>query len=145
MFDSIHRHIMAGYAVSIEFTKQGWRQFARLNTSLGIRYIRAFILKRDVAEYIAAHEAASIKLDTGVSGAALRWRRPSAAQEGSGTWLITDVFCTEEAVAFAPVYFWTRVRRGCNLLLVRLITGWRSLTKALAERLVAHEPQISRD
>ena len=53
MFDSIHRHIMAGYAVSIEFTKQGWRQFARLNTSLGIRYIRAFILKRDVAEYIA--------------------------------------------------------------------------------------------
>src|SRR5699024_4833748 len=26
MFDSIHRHIMAGYAVSIDFTKQGWRQ-----------------------------------------------------------------------------------------------------------------------
>ena len=51
MFDSIHRHIMAGYAVSIEFTKQGWRQFARLNASLGTRYIRAFILQRDVAEY----------------------------------------------------------------------------------------------
>ena len=53
-----------------------------------------------------------------------------------GTWLITDVFSTEEAVAFAPVYFWTRVRRGCNLLLVRMITGWRCLTKALSERLV---------
>ena len=53
-----------------------------------------------------------------------------------GTWLITDVFCTEEAVGFAPVYFWTRVRRGCNLLLVRMLTGWRCLTKALAERLV---------
>ena len=64
MFDSIHRHIMAGYAVSIEFTKQGWRQFARLNASLGTRYIRAFILKREVAEYLAAHEAASVKLDT---------------------------------------------------------------------------------
>ena len=64
MFDSIHRPIMAGYAVSIEFTKQGWRQFARLNASLGTRYIRAFILKRDVAEYIAAHEVAGVKLDT---------------------------------------------------------------------------------
>ena len=64
--------------------KQGWRQFARLNASLGTRYIRAFILKRDVAEYIAAHEAAGVKLDTGLPGAALRRRRPSAAQEGPG-------------------------------------------------------------
>ena len=29
MSESIHRHITAGYAVSIEFTKQGRRQFAR--------------------------------------------------------------------------------------------------------------------
>ena len=50
MFAAIHRHIMAGYAVSIDFTRQGWRQFTRLNASLGTRYIRAFILKRDVAE-----------------------------------------------------------------------------------------------
>ena len=64
MFDFIHRCIMAGYTVSIDFTKHGWRQFAKLNTYLGIRYIRAFILKRDVAEYIAAHEAAGVKLDT---------------------------------------------------------------------------------
>ena len=28
------------------------------------------------------------------------------------------MFCTEEAAVFAPVYFWTRVRRGCSLLLV---------------------------
>ena len=136
MFDSIHRHIMAGYAVSIEFTKQGWRQFARLNASLGTRYIRAFILKRDVAEYIAAHEAAGVKLDTECqelhydSGVHLLLRKVQ------GTWLITDMFCTEEAAVFAPVYFWTRVRRGCSLLLVRMITGWRCLTKALAEKLV---------
>ena len=51
MFDFIHRCIMAGYTVPIDFTKHGWRQFAKLNTSLGTRYIRAFILKRDVAEY----------------------------------------------------------------------------------------------
>ena len=136
MFDSIHRHIMAGYAVSIEFTKQGWRQFARLNASLGTRYIRAFILKRDVAEYIAAHEAAGVKLDTECQELRYDGGVHLLLRKVQGTWLITDVFCTEEATAFAPVYFWTRVRRGCNLLLVRLIIGWRSLTKALAERLV---------
>ena len=136
MFDPIHRHIMAGYAVSIEFTKQGWRQFARLNASLGTRYIRAFILKRDVAEYIAAHEAAGVKLDTGCQELRYDGGVHLLLRKVQGTWLITDVFCTEEAVAFVPVYFWTRIRRGCNLLLVRLITGWRSLTKALAERLV---------
>ena len=64
MFDSIHSHIMAGYNVPIDFTKQGWRQFAKLNCTLGSRYLRAFILKRDVAEYIAAHEVAGVKLDT---------------------------------------------------------------------------------
>ena len=136
MFDSIHRHIMAGYAVSIDFTKQGWRQFARLNASLGTRYIRAFILKRDVAEYIAAHEAASIKLDTECQELRYDGGVHLLLRKVQGTWLITDMFCTEEAAVFAPVYFWTRVRWGCNLLLVRLITGWRSLTKTLAERLV---------
>ena len=136
MFDSIHRHIMAGYTVSIEFTKQGWRQFARLNASLGTRYIRAFILKRDVTEYIAAHEAAGIKLDTECQELRYDGGVHLLLRKVQGTWLITDVFCTEEATAFAPVYFWTRIRRDCNLLLVRLIIGWRSLTKALAERLV---------
>ena len=56
MSESIHRFITAGYAVSIDFTKQGRRQFAKVNRSLGRRYIRAFILKRDLAEYQAEIE-----------------------------------------------------------------------------------------
>ena len=67
MSESIHRFITAGYAVSIDFTKQGRRQFAKVNRSLGRRYIRAFILKCDLAEYIAAHEAAGVHLDTSIS------------------------------------------------------------------------------
>ena len=136
MFDSIHRHIMAGYAVSIDFTKQGWRRFARLNASLGTRYIRAFILKRDVAEYIAAHEAAGVKLDTECQELRYDGGVHLLLRKVQGTWLITDMFRTEETVAFAPVYFWVRIRRGCNLPLVRLLTGWRSLTIAVSERLV---------
>lgn len=136
MFDPIHRFIMASNSVSIDFTKQGWQQFARLNRTLGIRYIRAFLLKRELAEYIAAHEAAGVKLDTECQELRYDGGVYVLLKKVQGTWLITDIFLAEEAAAFAPVYFWTEVKRGCNLLLVRLLTGWRRLTQAMAERLV---------
>ena len=136
MFDSIHRHIMAGYAVSIDFTRQGWRQFAKLNSHLGTHYIRAFLLKRDVAEYIAAHEAAGVKLDTECQELRYDGGIHLLLRKVQGTWLITDMFCTEEVVGFAPVYFWKRIRRDCSDTLTKLLIGWRCLTKALSERLV---------
>ena len=136
MFDPIHRFIMASNSVSIDFTKQGWQQFARLNRTLGIRYIRAFLLKRELAEYIAAHEAAGVKLATECQELRYDGGVYVLLKKVQGTWLITDIFLAEEAAAFAPVYFWTEVKRGCNLLLVRLLTGWRRLTQAMAERLV---------
>ena len=136
MFDPIHRFIMASNSVSIDFTKQGWQQFARLNRTLGIRYIRAFLLKRELAEYIAAHEAAGVKLDTECQELRYDGGVYVLLKKVQGTWLITGIFLAEEAAAFAPVYFWTEVKRGCNLLLVRLLTGWRRLTQAMAERLV---------
>lgn len=84
MSESIHRFITAGYAVSIDFTKQGRRQFAKVNRSLGRRYIRAFILKRDLAEYIAAHEAAGVHLDTECHELRYdEWHLPAASE---GTW-----------------------------------------------------------
>lgn len=137
MSESIHRFITAGYAVSIDFTKQGCRQFAKVNRSLGRRYIRAFILKRDLAEYIAAHEAAGVKLDTEChelrydDGICLLLRKEQ------GQWLITEVFRTEEASDFTPVYIWTQRKRGCSFILTRLLIGWRCLTKSAAERLVS--------
>lgn len=136
MSESIHRFITAGYAVSIDFTKQGRRQFAKVNRSLGRRYIRAFILKRDLAEYIAAHEAAGVKLDTQCQAVRYDGGVHLLLKKVQGTWLITGIFLAEEAAAFAPVYFWTKVKRGCNQLLVRLLTGWRRLTRAMVGRLV---------
>lgn len=136
MFDPIHRFIMAGYAVSIDLTKQGWRQFARVNRSLGGRCIRAPLLKRELAEYIAAHEAAGVKLDTECQELRYDGGVYVLLKKVQGTWLITDIFLAEEAAAFAPVYFWTKVKRGCNQLLVRLLTGWRRLTRAMVGRLV---------
>ena len=137
MSESIHRFITAGHSVVVDFTKRGCRQFAKVNRSLGRRYIRAFILKRDLAEYIAAHEAAGVKLDTEChelrydDGICLLLRKEQ------GQWLITEMFRTEEASDFTPVYIWTQRKRGCSFILTRLLIGWRCLTKSAAERLVS--------
>lgn len=137
MSESIHRFITAGHSVFVDFTKRGCRQFAKVNRSLGRRYIRAFILKRDLAEYIAAHETAGVKLDTEChelrydDGICLLLRKEQ------GQWLITEMFRTEEASDFTPVYIWTQRKRGCSFILTRLLIGWRCLTKSAAERLVS--------
>lgn len=136
MFDPIHRFIMAGNSVSIDFTKQGWQQFARLNRMLGIRYIRAFLLKRELAEYIAAHEVAGVKLDTECQQVHYDGDVYLVLKKVQGTWLITDIFLTQETQDFAPVYFWTRVKCGCDLLLARVLIGWRCLAKAVQKRQV---------
>lgn len=136
MFASIHCQIMAGYTVPIDFTKHGWRQFARLNTSLGIRYIRAFILKRDLAEYIAAHEAAGVKLDTECQELRYDGGIYVLLKKVQGEWLIAGVFCMGETVSFAPVYSWTKVKRECSEVITRRLIGWRDLTIAVSERLV---------
>ena len=49
--------------VRVAFTRAGRRQFFRVNRSLGSTFIRGFVLCSEVAEYIAAHEAAGVRLD----------------------------------------------------------------------------------
>ena len=120
--------------VQVEFTRTGWRQFARLNRSLGARFIRAFILRYELAAYLAEHEAAGVQLDTEcqevryVDGVYLLLRK------SQGVWYITDVFAAEEAISYEPVYFWQRIKRGASYILARLLIGWRQLTrKAVAD------------
>ena len=115
--------------VQVEFTRTGWRQFARLNRNLGARFIRAFILRYELTAYLAEHEAAGVKLDTEcqevryVDGVYLLLRK------SQGVWYITDVFTAEEAVGYEPVYFWQRIKRGASYILARLLIGWRQLTR----------------
>ena len=115
--------------VQVEFTRTGWRQFARLNRSLGARFIRAFILRYELAAYLAEHEAAGVQLDTEcqevryVDGVYLLLRK------SQGVWYITDVFTADEAVGYEPIYFWQRIKRGTSYILTRLLIGWRQLTR----------------
>ena len=113
----------------VEFTRSGWRQLARFNRSLGARLIRAFVLRHELSAYLAEHEASGVHLDTEcqevryVDGVYLLLRR------SQGIWYITDVFAAEEGDGYEPMYFWQRVRRGAGCVLIRLLIGWRQLTR----------------
>ena len=113
----------------VEFTRSGWRQLARLNRSLGARLIRAFVLCHELSAYLAEHEASGVHLDTEcqevryVDGVYMLLRR------SQGIWYITDVFAAEEGDGYEPMYFWQRVRRGAGCVLIRLLLGWRQLTR----------------
>ena len=113
----------------VEFTRSGWRQLARLNRSRGARLIRAFVLCHELSAYLAEHEASGVHLDTEcqevryVDGVYLILRR------SQGIWYIMDVFAVEEGDGYEPMYFWQRVRRGVGCVLIRLLIGWRQLTR----------------
>ena len=115
--------------VQVEFSRTGRRHFTRLKRSLETRSIRAFVLQYELATYLAEHEAAGVKLDTEcqevryIDGVYLLLRK------SQGVWYITDVFTAEEVVNYEPMYFWQRFKRGASNLLVRLLIGWRQLTR----------------
>lgn len=113
----------------VEFTRSGWRQFARLNRSLGARFIRAFVLRYELAIYLAEHEAAGVKLDTECQEVRYEDSVYLLLRKSQGVWYITDVFAAEEAVGYEPIYFWQCVKRGASYLLARLLIGWRQLTR----------------
>ena len=58
-------------------------------------------------------------------------QRDPAAQHGGWKTGITDVFCTEEAVAYEPVFFWKRIRRGASFILAHVLAGWQALTQGM--------------
>ena len=58
MYSSNER--MAQRRTTVDFSRTGWQQFSKLNRKLGKRFLQAFVLRRELAEYLAAHEAAGV-------------------------------------------------------------------------------------
>ena len=115
----------------VDFTRSGWRQYMKLNRSLGARFIRGFVLRYELAAYLTAHEAAGIELDEGCQEVRYEDGVYLLLKKMQGVWYITDVFAAEEAVAYEPVFFWKRIRRGASFILAHVLTGWRSLTQRM--------------
>lgn len=118
------------YNVRINFTRSGWRQFGRMNHGLGTRFIKGYILRRELAEYIAAHEESAVHLDTVCQEIRYEGGVYLLMMKCQGVWYITDIWNTEAPNSFAPVFFWKRIKRGWKELLVRVVIAWRNLTSA---------------
>lgn len=136
MFKS-SEHGIAGQAQNslrtarVDFTRSGWRQYMKLNRSLDARFIRGFVLRYELGVYLAAHEDAGAPLDEGCLEVRYEDGVYLLLKKMQGVWYITDVFVAEEAVAYEPVFFWKQIRRGVNLVLAHVLTGWRSLTQRM--------------
>ncbi|MCI6376600.1 MAG: hypothetical protein MR842_02400 [Clostridiales bacterium] len=118
-------------AAQVDFTRSGWQQFAKLNRKLGARFIRGFILRHELAAYLTAHEDAGAPLDEGCMEVRYENGVYLLLRKMQGVWYITDVFCTEEAVAYEPVFCWKRIRRGASFILAHVLIGWRQLTERM--------------
>lgn len=115
--------------VSIEFTKDGWKQLLQHSTSPVSAFVQSINIKADLALYITAHEDKGIFLDTECQEICYQSGLFLIIRKEHGVWYITDVFTTGEDAEYIPVYFWTRIKRGCDVLAARLLICWRRLTK----------------
>ena len=118
-------------AAQVDFTCSGWQQFMRLNRSLGARFLRGFVLRYELAAYLTAHEAAGVDLDEGCQEIRYEGGVYLLLKKMQGVWYITDVFCTEEAVAYEPVFIWKRIRRSASFILAHVLIGWQALTQRM--------------
>ena len=115
--------------VNIEFTRDGWKQLLQQNTSPVSAFIQSINIKADLALYIVAHEDKGIFMDTECQEICYQSGLFLIIRKEHGVWYITDVFTTGEDAGFEPVYFWTRIKRGCKLMAARVLICWRRLTK----------------
>lgn len=129
MFTSNERNIRK--QAQVDFTRSGWRQFFKLNRSLGARFLRGFVLRYELAAYLTAHEAAGVDLDEGCQEIRYEGGVYLLLKKMQGVWYITDVFCTEEVVAYEPVFIWKRIRRDASFILAHVLIGWQALTQRM--------------
>jgi len=119
--------------VNIKFTRDGWKQLLQQNTSPVSAFIQSINIKADLALYITAHEDHGIHLDTECQEICYQSGLFLIIRKEHGVWYITDVLTTGEDAGFVPVYFWTRIKRGCKLVAARVLICWRRLTKQTPE------------
>ena len=115
----------------VDFTRSGWRQFAKLNRRLGARFIRGFVLRYELGTYLTAYETAGMVLDESCQEVRYDHGVYVLLRRTRGVWYITDVFAAEETIAYEPVFFWKRVKRGVDLILAHVLIGWRPLTQRM--------------
>ena len=119
--------------VRVEFTKEGWQQLLRLYPSPISAFIQTVNIKADLGLYIASYEERGIHLDNDCQEVCYQSGMFLILRNVRGVWHVTEVYTTGEAVGYAPVYLWTRIKRGCDVLAARVLIRWRRLMKRTRE------------
>lgn len=122
---SIARWAWRSVRVRVEFTKTGWHQLSELHASPIPVFVQSVTIKANLALYIAAHEEKHIHLDTEGQEVCYQPGIYLILRKEHGIWYITEVFTTGIAVEYAPVYFWTRIKRSFQVLAARVLIRWR--------------------
>ena len=119
--------------VRVEFTREGWQQLLRLHPSPISAFIQTVNIKADLGLYIASYEERGIHLDNDCQEVCYQSGMFLILCNVRGVWYVTEVYTTGETVGYAPVYLWTRIKRGCDVLAARVLIRWRRLTKRTRE------------
>ena len=119
--------------VRIEFTREGWQQLLRLHPSPISAFIQTVNIKADLGLYIASYEERGIHLDNECQEVCYQSGMFLILRNVRGVWYVTEVYTTGETEGFKPVYLWTRIKRGYNVLAARVLICWRRLTKRTRE------------
>ena len=114
--------------VHVEFTKDAWKQFAALKGNIFTALIQAITVKADMALYITAHEEKGIHLDNICQEVCYEQGVFFLMKNIRGTWYITEVIITDGDASYSPVFFWTRIKRGCDVIAAKVLLCWRRLT-----------------
>jgi len=120
---------------NVDFTRSGWKQFSQLNRALGARFIKGFILRRELAAYIGAHYESGNNLDPVCQEVRYEEGVYLLLKQIGTTWYVTDIWCDAEPTAYAPMLFWVQIKQGWRTLLRQIVIGWRNLTGAVKEGL----------
>ena len=139
--------------IKVDFTRAGLKQFLALNNRLGSRFIRGPILFHELKCYLSAYEVYSAMSAIEMMGAiddvaTATAHVPNVTLDEScqmvryddsivlmlrkvqGVWYITDIYSTDKAVGYQPVFFWKLIKRGARMILAHVLSGWKRLTKS---------------
>lgn len=115
---------------TVAFTKSGWKQYLQMNRRLGIRFIKGFILRLELAAYLAAYEDSGVVLDSCCQELRYDDGIYLLLMKNNGVWYITNIWAAAMPAGYEPVYTWQRVKRGWQTFASKVLAGWRHIFTA---------------
>ncbi len=108
--------------VTVNFTKAGMRQLRTLSKNLN-----PIIVCKEVSQYINYFSQANKPLDMGGQELCFDKGVYIILRCMSGIWYITDIWMIDTTRKTFPVavYGWERIRKGCGMLLCKVLMCWR--------------------